>query len=198
VEDTALIDRLRRGDEQAFAALIATYHMGMIRVAQAFVPERGLAEEVVQETWLGLLRGLDRFEGRASLKTWLYAILINQARTMAKRERRTIPFDHTSDGRAEDPARFAADGSWAQPPVPFTEDVEDRLAHAPMLAQLGAALEKLPAPQRIVVTLRDIEELTSQEVCGILEISAGNQRVLLHRGRAGLRRIIEALIEGGK
>jgi RNA polymerase sigma-70 factor (ECF subfamily) len=197
VEDAELIDRLRSGDEQAFASLVAAYHSGMIRVAQSFVPERGLAEEVVQETWVGLLRGLDRFEGRSSLKTWLFAILINQARTMAIRERRTIPFDPTGDDRAEDPARFAADGTWAQPPVPFTEDVEERLAHAPMLAQLGAALKELPAAQRIVVTLRDIEELTSQEVCSILEISAVNQRVLLHRGRAGLRRIIEAMLEGG-
>jgi len=99
----------------------------MIRVAQAFVPNRGIAEEVVQETWVGMLRGLDRFEGRASLKTWLYAILINQARSIAGRERRTVPFDHTDDTRAEDPARFAPDGGWVQPPVPFTEEVEDRL-----------------------------------------------------------------------
>ncbi len=197
MEDAELIDRLRSGDEQAFEGLIAAYHSGMIRVAQSFVRERGLAEEVVQETWVGLLRGLDRFEGRASLKTWLYAILINQARTMAIRERRTIPFDPTGDDRAEDPARFAADGHWAQAPVPFTEEVEERLAHAPMLAKLGAALEELPSAQRIVVTLRDIEELTSQEVCSILEITAVNQRVLLHRGRAGLRRIIEAMLEGG-
>jgi RNA polymerase sigma-70 factor, ECF subfamily len=197
VDDLELIARLRRGDEQAFASLVAAHHAAMIRVAQAFVPDRGVAEEVVQETWVGMLRGLDRFEGRSSLKTWLYAILINQARSIASRERRTVPFDHTDDARAEDPARFAPDGSWAQPPVPFTEEIEERLASAPMLAHLTAALDQLPPGQRIVVTLRDIEQLTSDEVCGMLEITPGNQRVLLHRGRAGLRRRIEALLEGG-
>ncbi len=198
MDDAELIARLRRGDEQAFEGLIAAHHTAMIRVAQGFVPTRGLAEEVVQETWVGMLRGLDRFEGRSSLKTWLYAILINQARSMATRERRTVPFDHTDDARAEDPARFAPDGSWAQPPVPFTEEIEERLVHAPMLAQLSTALDDLPPAQRTVVTLRDIEQLTSDEVCAMLEITPANQRVLLHRGRAGLRRSIEALLEGGK
>ncbi len=196
VDDTQLIARLRSGDEQAFADLVAAHHAAMMRVARAFVPARGLAEEVVQETWVGMLRGLDRFEGRSSLKTWLYAILVNQARTIATRERRTVPFDHTDDARAEDPARFAPDGSWAQPPVPFTEEVEERLAAAPMLRHLTAALDELPPAQRVVVTLRDIEQLTSDEVCAMLKIKPGNQRVLLHRGRAGLRRSIEALLEG--
>jgi RNA polymerase sigma-70 factor (ECF subfamily) len=197
VDDAELIARLRRGDEPAFEGLVAAHHAAMVRVAQGFVPTRGLAEEVVQETWVGMLRGLDRFEGRSSLKTWLYAILINQARSIATRERRSVPFDHTDDARAEDPARFSPDGSWAQPPVPFTEEVEERLTHAPMLAQLTAALDELPPAQRVVVTLRDIEQLTSDEVCQMLEITPANQRVLLHRGRAGLRRSIEALLEGG-
>jgi len=197
VDDAELIACLRRGDEQAFAGLVAAHQSAMIRVAQAFVPNRGIAEEVVQETWVGMLRGLDRFEGRASLKTWLYAILINQARSIASRERRTVPFDHTDDARAEDPARFAPDGSWVQPPVPFTEEIEERLSAAPMLAHLTAALDQLPPAQRIVVTLRDIEQLTTDEVCTMLDITPGNQRVLLHRGRACLRRNIEALLEGG-
>ena len=196
VDDAELIARLRRGDEQAFEGLITAHHAAMLRIAQTFVPTRGLAEEVVQETWVGMLRGLDRFEGRSSLKTWLYAILINQARSIAGRERRTVPFDHTDAARAEDPARFAPDGSWTQPPVPFTEEVEERLAHAPMLAQLDAALDNLPPAQRLVVTLRDIEQLTSEEVCTMLAITPANQRVLLHRGRTGLRRSIEALLEG--
>jgi RNA polymerase sigma-70 factor, ECF subfamily len=196
VNDAELIARLRRGDERAFEALITAHHAAMVRIARTIVPTRGLAEEVVQETWVGLLRGLDRFEGRSSLKTWLYAILINQARSIAGRERRTVPFDHTDDARAEDPARFAPDGSWAQPPVPFTEEIEERLAHAPMLAKLDEALDGLPPAQRLVVTLRDIEQLSSDEVCTMLEITPANQRVLLHRGRAGLRRSIEALLEG--
>lgn len=198
MDDVQLIDRLRKGDEAAFEAVITAHHTAMIRMAQAFVPTRALAEEVVQETWVGMLRGLDRFEGRAALKTWLYAILINQARTVAQRERRSIPFDPGTDTRAEDPSRFAPDGGWVQPPVPFTEEIEERLTHAPMLAQLAAGLEQLPPAQRIVVTLRDIEELSSQEVCELLGISAANQRVLLHRGRAGLRRNIEAVLGEGR
>jgi len=117
----------------------------MVHVAQSFVLTRELAEEVVQETWVGVLRGLRRFEGRSSLKTWLYSILINEARTCANRERRTFSFDSTQLDHTEDPARFAPDGSWAQPPVPFTEEIEERLARAPMLAHLNVALAELPA-----------------------------------------------------
>jgi RNA polymerase sigma-70 factor, ECF subfamily len=197
VDDAELIRRLRRGDEQAFNVLISAHHTRMIRMARSFVPTRDLAEEIVQETWIGVLRGIDRFEGRSSLKSWMYAILFNQARMVSARERRTVPFDPIEDARAEDPTRFAANGSWADPPEPFTDEIEARLTRAPMLAKLGAALERLPPMQRMVVTLRDIEELSSQDVCDALDISATNQRVLLHRGRAGLRRRIEALLEDG-
>lgn len=195
MNDTDLIAQLRQGDERAFRALVVTYQPAMIRVAQALLPSRGLAEEATQETWLGVLRGLERFEERATFKTWLFAILVNQARSLAARERRSVPFDHTSDARAEDPARFAADGSWSQPPVPFTEEIEERLFHAPLLDRLAPALEELPPAQRVVVTLRDIEGLTSNDVCEMLSITPANQRVLLHRARAGLRRSIEALME---
>jgi RNA polymerase sigma-70 factor (ECF subfamily) len=195
VDDTELIARLRQGDERAFRSLIAAYQPAMIRVAQAFLPSHALAEEATQEAWLGVLRGLDRFEERAAVKTWVFAILVNQARSLAARERRSVPFDHTTDTRAEDPARFSADGSWSQPPVPFTDEVEERLFHAPLLEQLAPALEELPPAQRVVVTLRDIEGLSSNDVCEMLAITPANQRVLLHRARAGLRRSIEALLE---
>jgi RNA polymerase sigma-70 factor (ECF subfamily) len=195
VNESELIARLRQGDEQAFRALVAAYQPAMIRVAQAWLPSRSLAEEATQDAWLGVLRGLDRFEERATFKTWLFAILVNQARTLAARERRSVPFDHTADARAEDPSRFAADGSWSQPPVPFTDEVEERLVHAPLLERLAPALEELPPAQRIVVTLRDIEGLSSNEVCDLLSITPANQRVLLHRARTGLRRSIESLLE---
>ena len=196
MDDADLIARLRCGDDAAFGALVTAHQPAMLRLADAFLPSRALAEEATQEAWIGLLRGLDRFEGRASLKTWLYAILVNRARTIAARERRAVPFDHTNDARAEDPARFAADGSWTQAPVPFTEEIDDRLDDAPLVARLGPALDALPPAQRIVVTLRDIDGLSSDDVCAMLEITPANQRVLLHRARTGLRRSIEASLEG--
>jgi len=198
VDDAERIDRLLCGDEQVFRELLAAHQSSMLRVAESFVSERGLAEDVVQETWAGVLRGIERFEGRSSLTTWIYSILINQARTCANRERRTVSFDPTELDHIEDPSRFAPDGSWAQPPVPFTEEIEERLARAPMLAHLNDALAELPATQRVVVTLRDVEQLDAQEVCDILGITAVNQRVLLHRARASLRRTLEALVEGGE
>jgi RNA polymerase sigma-70 factor, ECF subfamily len=197
VDDAELIARLRRGDDAAFGSLVTAHQPAMLRLAGALLPSRALAEEATQEAWVGMLRGLDRFEGRASLKTWLFAILVNRARTIAARERRAVPFDHTDDARAEDPARFAADGSWTQAPVPFTEEIEDRLDHAPLVARLAPALDALPPAQRVVVTLRDIEGLSSDDVCAMLEITPVNQRVLLHRARASLRRSIEASLEGG-
>lgn len=196
MDDALLISRLRHGDEAAFAELIDAYQAPMLRLARSFVPTAALAEEATQEAWVGMLRGLDGFEGRSSLKTWLYSILVNRARTIAAREHRTIPFDHTDDPRAEDPSRFTADGSWTQSPVPFTDEVDERIDAAPLVARLGPALEGLPAAQRVVVTLRDIDGLSSDDVCAMLNITPANQRVLLHRARAGLRRSIEASLEG--
>lgn len=196
MDDEELISRLRDGDEDAFTGLLDAYQGQMLRIARAILPSVALAEEATQEAWIGLLRGLDGFEARASLKTWVFAILVNRARTIAARERRDIPFDHTGDARAEDPSRFAADGSWVQAPVPFTEEIEDRIDAAPLVARLGPALEQLPTAQRVVVTLRDIEGLSSDDVCAMLDITPVNQRVLLHRARAGLRRSIEASLEG--
>jgi RNA polymerase sigma-70 factor (ECF subfamily) len=183
VRDEELLQRLRAGDEQAFSALVDRFQASMIRLAQTFVSSRAVAEEVVQDTWLGVVKGIDRFEGRSSLQTWLYRILVNRARTTGVRESRTVPVAEP----AVDPARFAPDGTWATPP-----DADDRLAAVALAGRVRALVEELPAAQRQVVTMRDIDGLSSTEVCSVLDISEGNQRVLLHRGRSRLRARLEA------
>jgi len=191
--DEELLRRLRAGDETAFAALVEQYHAPMIRLATAYVPSRAVAEEVVQDTWLGLVRGIDRFEGRSSLKTWLFRILVNRARTAGPRERRHLPL---GAGETVDPDRFQADGQWAVPPAPWTDDVDDRLDAAEVVGRVRELIDALPAGQREVVLLRDVEGLSSADACSILGVSEGNQRVLLHRGRARVRRMLE--LELGK
>lgn len=190
VGDDELVSRLRAGDEAAFVALVDRYHSALVRFAATMVPSRAVAEEVVQDTWLGLLRGIAGFEGRSSLKTWLYQILANRARTAWGKEHRTVPL---VPGRepAVGPDRFGTDGRWSQPPLLWTDEVEDRLQAEAMLERVAAVVEQLPPAQRQVVTLRDIEGLPAAEVCQLLEISDGNQRVLLHRGRSAVRRALE-------
>ena len=188
-DDVELLARLRAGDETAFVALVDRYHGPMVRLASTFVPNRAVAEEVVQETWLGVLRGLDRFEGRASFRTWLFRILVNRARTTGVREHRSLPtsFD---DEPAVDPSRFGADGAWREPPTPWTDEVENRLAAAGTVARIRDLVAELPALQRQVITLRDMDGVPSQDVCDLLQISEGNQRVLLHRARSRIRSIL--------
>jgi len=164
--DAQLLTALRAGDERAFVTLVRRHHDAMLRLASSFVPNVAVAEEVVQDTWVGVLRGIDGFEGRSSFRTWLFRILVNRARTAGARERRTIA-------------------------VGDTEAVEDRLEAGKLAGFLRTAIGDLPERQRQVVTLRDIEGLTSEEVCSVLEISESNQRVLLHRGRSRLRQAIE-------
>ena len=187
-DDVELLGRLRAGDEAAFVALVEQYHTSMVRLASTFVPNRAVAEEVVQDAWLGVLRGLDAFEGRASLRTWLFRILVNRARSTGVREHRSIPTP--MDDPAVDPSRFASDGHWVEPPVPWTEEVENRLAAVDTVDRIRSLVEELPALQRQVITLRDMEGLSAGEVCELLQISEGNQRVLLHRARARIRRIL--------
>jgi RNA polymerase sigma-70 factor (ECF subfamily) len=167
----------------------------MLRLASSFVPNVAVAEEVVQDTWVGVLRGIDGFEGRSSFRTWLFRILVNRARTAGARERRTIAVGDTgavSDAEAAVTAsRFDGGGGWLSPPERWIEDAEDRLASGKMVDFLRTAIDDLPDRQRQVVTLRDFEGLTSEEVCSVLEISEGNQRVLLHRGRSRLRQAVE-------
>jgi RNA polymerase sigma-70 factor, ECF subfamily len=189
-DDAELLTRFRSGDEQAFVALVARHHAAMLRLAGTFVPSGAVAEEVVQETWFAALRGIDKFAGRSSFKTWLFAILVNRARSAGMREHRSIPLDDA--GPAVDAARFDATGRWASPPQHWIEDSDERLAAQALSGTLQGALERLPARQRLVVLLRDVDGFSSDEVCRLLEISEGNQRVLLHRGRSHLRGVIEA------
>jgi RNA polymerase sigma-70 factor, ECF subfamily len=187
--DGELLLRLRSGDEGAFVSLVQRYQEQMLRLATSFVPSQAVAEEVVQDTWLALLRGLDGFEGRSSLKTWLFRILVNQARTTGTREHRSIPVPDPEP--AVDPARFDASGSWADPPEHWIEAAEGRLEAGKAADRIRTLIDELPARQREVVVLRDVEEMSSEEVCSVLAISEGNQRVLLHRGRSRLRQLFE-------
>jgi RNA polymerase sigma-70 factor (ECF subfamily) len=183
--DEELLDRLRAGDEQAFVALVSRHHDSMLRLARTFVSSNAVAEEVVQDTWLGVVRGIERFAGRSALRTWLLAILVNRARSAGERERRSVAV-------GDDAPRFDRGGAWISPPAHWAEDVEERVSAAALGELLQASLAELPPRQLAVVTLRDIEGLRSDEVCEVLSISEGNQRVLLHRGRNHLRESVEA------
>jgi RNA polymerase sigma-70 factor (ECF subfamily) len=186
VDEDALVAALRVGDEAAFAALVRRYHARMLRVAESFVPSRAVAEEVVQETWLAVVRGIGGFEGRSSLKTWLFRILVNRARSMGAREPRAEALD---DGPVE---RFDAKGAWLDPPRPWAEEVDDRMSAEQLARRVWDCLPGLPEAQQQIVLLRDVEGMTAAAACALLGISEGNQRVLLHRGRSRVRRCLEA------
>ena len=188
-DERALLDRLQAGDEAAFMVLVERHHASMIRLAMGYVPNRAAAEDAVQDTWMGVLRGIDRFEGRAALKTWLFRILVNRARTTGSRERRIVPL--LEEEPSVDPDRFGPDGHWKAPPDQWSEDVADQLSSAEGVALIHAAIDRLPATQRDVVLLRDVEGLTSAEVREVLGLTEGNQRVLLHRGRSKVRNMLE-------
>jgi RNA polymerase sigma-70 factor (ECF subfamily) len=200
-DDAQLIAELRRGNEMAFQMLVERYHMSLIRVARHYVSSHAVAEEVAQETWLGLLQGLQRFEGRSSLRTWLFHILTNRAKTRGQREGRSVPFSAlekiTDEGPepSVDPQRFRAaepwKDHWAIPPQSWDHLPEERMLSQETRACIDAAIATLPPHQRLVLTLRDIEGLSSQEVCSILDVSEANQRVLLHRARSRVRAALE-------
>lgn len=203
VDETTLLTGLRAGDEEAFAQLVDQHAPSMLRVARGYVPSREIAEEVVQETWIALLTGIDNFEGRSSLRTWLFAVMINIAKTRGLRERRDADaaIMAYTDGTV-DPARFrAADaaypGHWKQgeEPSPFPDTPEGSVLGHELVDVARRELDKLPDRQRIVVTLRDMLGFDSGEVCDVLDISVANQRVLLHRGRAAVRQALEAYLE---
>jgi RNA polymerase sigma-70 factor, ECF subfamily len=195
-DDAALIAALRRGDEGAFVELIERYHRSLLRLARIHVGAAA-AEDVVQETWLGLLHGLNAFEGRASLKTWLFRVLINRARTRAGRESRTVPLSEVEP--FVDPARFRPvddprwPGHWLIAPSPDDLPEQRLLAHE-LEGVVRQALTELPPAQREVVTLRDIDGWSNEEIADALEISEANQRVLLHRGRSRVRSAVEAYL----
>ena len=202
-EDQRLVARLRTGEQAAFEDLVDRFTPSMLRVARTYVPSQAVAEEVVQETWLGVLRGLDRFEGRSSLRTWIFRILTNRAQTRGAGERRTVPFSTLAareldeDVTAVDPERFLpADHDrwphhWASPPRRWETSPEDAAAHAETLRLVRTTIETLPTAQRLVITMRDLEGWPSEEVCEVLELSAANQRVLLHRARSKVRAELE-------
>ena len=193
--DAELVGRLRSGDEQAFTVLVRRYHAPMLALALTFVPSRAVAEEVVQDTWLGVLRGIGGFEGRSSVRTWLLRILVNRAKTAGVKERRSVALPDPAP--AVDGARFDPAGNWLAPPEHWSDQVDDRLRAAKMADRARTAIEGLPGLQRQVVRLRDVQELTSDEVCAVLRISPVNQRVLLHRGRSRLRQVLESEFGGG-
>jgi RNA polymerase sigma-70 factor (ECF subfamily) len=198
-DDTTLVARLRAGDERAFGELVSNYYGSLLRVAMSFVAERSTAEEVVQETWLGVIRGLSGFEGRSSLKTWIFKILANRAQTRGEREARSIPFSSLKAPQAEsdfepaiDPSRFDARGMWAEPPPLWTNaQPENLLAQRETMELIQRAIAELPENQRMVITLHDVEDIAPGEICNILGISETNQRVLLHRARSRIRRVLE-------
>ena len=191
-----LLDRLRAGDERAFEMLVARYDGGLRRVARTFVRTPSAADDVVQETWLGVLRGLHAFEGRSSLRTWMFTILVNQARMRAKRDARSLPFSalETADRPTVDPAAFAADGRWASAPPRLDGDPETGLLSGELRAQLLRAVDELSDEQRAVITLRDLVGCSAAEVCDLLGIKDGNQRVLLHRARTRVRDALAPLV----
>jgi RNA polymerase sigma-70 factor (ECF subfamily) len=202
-DERDLIRRLRAGDEDAFMMLVEMYGPLMLRLALNYVRSRAVAEEVVQEAWLGVLNGIDRFEGRSSLKTWILRILVNRARTRGEREARTVPLSSLDgpdgDGSSVDPERFFGSdhprfpGGWATPPEPWPEDA---LLAQETLDQVRAAIAKLPPRQQEVILLRDVEGWEPEEVAEALGVSDGNQRVLLHRARSKVRADVERYLTG--
>jgi RNA polymerase sigma-70 factor (ECF subfamily) len=187
-DEMQLVEALRAGDERVFEELVRMYQGTLLRVAQMYVSSRSVAEEVVQETWLAVLNGIDRFEGRSSLKTWIFRILANRAKTRGQREGRTIPFSSLGDSEpAVQPDRFAG-GHWAAFPDAWPEErlLGEETAHV-----IERAIEGLPPTQRAVITLRDVQGWSAEEVRNALELSETNQRVLLHRARSKVRRSLE-------
>ncbi len=189
VDESDLLLRLRAGDEDAFAVLVERHHAAMVRVALGYVRTPAVAEEVAQEAWLGLLRGLDSFEGRSSLRTWLFRIVVNRAISTGARERTHVPTEPSELESSE--GRFGPDGAWLTPPVHWADEAVERLAAPEVAQRVRLAIDHLPPQQREVVTLRDVDGLSSAEVCAVLGISQGNQRVLLHRGRERVRGDVE-------
>jgi RNA polymerase sigma-70 factor (ECF subfamily) len=201
-DDEELVRALLAGDEDAFMAVVRRYNGLMLRVALGYVRTQAVAEEVVQETWCAVLAGIDRFEGRAALKTWIMRILTNRAKTRGQREARCVPFSSLAgaeddDGPAVDPDRFLpADhprypGHWAAAPAEWSQMPDERMLAGEVRERIRAAIEALPARQQAVIALRDIEGWSPEEICDVLELSEGNQRVLLHRARSRVRTELE-------
>jgi RNA polymerase sigma-70 factor, ECF subfamily len=196
------LEALRSGDEAAFEALIGRMHGSMMRLAMTSLRDRGEAEDAVQETWLTCFRTLEKFEGRSSVKTWIFGILLNVARSRRRKEARILPFTSLfrrdqSEGRGPtvDPYRFRRDDMWSVPPNSWSNVPESTLLDRETIDHVKAAIEALPTKQREVVILRDVAGLDADEACSLLSISPANQRVRLHRGRASIRKMLEEYLK---
>jgi len=208
-DETVLVPALRDGDDAAFAWLLGRYDRSLRRLAMSYVPSRAIADEVVQETWMGVVNGIDRFEGRSSLKTWVFRILMNVARARGARERRSVPFAAAGGALEEgaepalDPNRFRAVGNehaghWVSYPAAWEHEPESRVEASETVDVVREAMRYLPPAQQEVMTLRDVEGWTPSEICDALNISETNQRVLLHRARSKVRNALELYFEGGE
>lgn len=205
-DDSELVAALRAGDEAAFAQIVSDWSRPMLTLARGFVSTQASAEEVVQETWLAVLKGLDRFEGRSSLRTWVFRILVNTAKSRGVREHRTLPWSSLAAedaGPSLDPALFQSSGGaypghWRAAPAAWPEEVavEGSVLAGEVRREVRAVLDTLPDRQRVVITLRDVLGHSSDEVCAMLEISQANQRVLLHRARTAVRAGLATYLEG--
>jgi len=204
--DLAIVERLRAGDETTFVMLVEEHQAAMLRIARMYVSSRAVAEEVVQEAWLGIVKGLDRFEGRSSLRTWMYRIVSNVAKTRGQREGRSIPFSALSGQDEEptvDPTWFQAasepfPGGWKAFPDDWRGIPEERLVAHETLTRIGSAIAALPPLQAEVIRMRDVLGWTSEEVRNALDLSETNQRVLLHRARSRVRRELDAYLTEGR
>jgi RNA polymerase sigma-70 factor (ECF subfamily) len=204
-EEAELLARLRAGDEHAFESLVQAHHGTMIAIAATYVRTRAVAEEVVQDAWLGVVKGLDRFEGRSSLRTWILSILINTARGRGAREARSVPFSSVASDEEREPAvdadRFrrpgeAFAGHWSSYPGDWSQVPDQKLLGRETLEVVKRRIGDLPEAQRRVITMRDIAGCSAEEVCEVLEISPANQRVLLHRARSKVRAALERHLDG--
>ncbi len=197
-DERAVLGRLRAGDEEAFEVLVATYDGAMRRVAATFVRGGTAADEVVQETWLAVVRGLDRFEERSSLQTWIFRILVNRARSAGAREARSLPLsaldEDSADAGVFEPG-FGSDGRWVSAPARLDGDPERRLLSGELRRHLLDAVDELAPGQRLVIMLRDVVGMPADEVCELLDLSNANQRVLLHRARVSVRAALVPLVE---
>ena len=194
MDDEALLERISAGDRAAFRELVARYQSSVVRVARYYVKSEASAEDVAQDTWIAVMKGLEKFEGRSSFKTWLFRITANRARKTGTREFRTISVDPVDPVSS---SRFNEGGMWIEAPEPFTDVIEGRLANAGVVNAVRSAIRDLGEPQLSVVTLRDVEGLSTSEVAELLELSEANVRVLLHRGRAKIRATLEETLKGG-
>jgi RNA polymerase sigma-70 factor (ECF subfamily) len=197
VDDTELLQRLLDGDEKAFVEIVTRYHESLVRVARYYVGSEASAEDVAQETWIAVLRGVDRFEGRSSFKTWLFRILVNRARTAGVKEHRVIAVDPQMSDISVSPSRFDQGGHWSDPPAPFTDAIEDGIVNEPLVRLVHESIARLPDAARAVVTLRDVQGLSTTEVAELLGITEANVRVILHRSRARIRSEVEAKMQVG-